>query len=179
MEKEEIDIGYKRNENKKCDCITTLYACFVIIAVVAIIIMVASIGSLGDTPKVMGLVGILATFVVISNYAQMVEIRNQTNRKLDEVKNKLDLIEVYFNDSILKDLANILSKEDPFFRITTKNIISVKHIRNNVYRSKVRMVKRMDRQIIPGEYDVNYYEVDISKGTCRLITKEDFEQDNN
>lgn len=90
MTEEKTGTKNKRNENNKRDCITTLYACFVIIAVVAIIIMVASIDSLGDTTKVMGLVGILATFVVISNYAQMVEIRNKTDEKMDWMKNELD-----------------------------------------------------------------------------------------
>lgn len=134
---------------------------------------------ISEDSAVITIIGVVAGIIVIGNYAQLAEIRNETNKKLDEVRNKLDLLEEYFNDSILKDLANILSKEDPFFRITTKNITSVKHIRNNVYRSKVRMIKRVGRQIITGEYDVNYYEVDISEGTCRLITKEDFEQDDN
>ncbi len=63
---------------------------FVIIATVAVIIMVASINNLGDTPKVMGLVGILAAFVVISNYAQMVEVRNQTDKRIKELEEKLE-----------------------------------------------------------------------------------------
>lgn len=90
MASEEINTGDGGNKNEKCDCITILYIMFVIIATVAVIIMVASINNLGDTPKVMGLVGILAAFVVISNYAQMVEIRNKTDEKMDQMKNELD-----------------------------------------------------------------------------------------
>lgn len=90
MASEEINTGDGGNKNEKCDCITILYIMFVIIATVAVIIMVASINNLGDTPKVMGLVGILAAFVVISNYAQMVEVRNQTNERIKELEEKLE-----------------------------------------------------------------------------------------
>lgn len=121
--------------------------------------------------------GALAAFVVISNYAQMVEMRNETNKKLDEVNEKIKLIEDYLNDSVLKDLSKILSREDPFFRITVKNIISVKHRRNNIYHTEVRMVKREGKYLKIGEYDVKYYEVDIANGTCRSIIKEEFDKD--
>lgn len=164
------------NKNEKCDCITILYIMFVIIATVAVIIMVASINNLGDTPKVMGLVGILAAFVVISNYAQMVEIRNETNRKLDEVRTKLDMIEGYFNDSILVDLAKILSKKDPFFTITPKSIVSVKHRQNKVYYVEVRRTKRDDHYIFPGEYEVKYYEVNLGEEDCQEIEKKVFDE---
>ena len=90
MASEEINTCDGGNTNEKCDCITILYIMFVIIATVAVIIMVASINNLGDTPKVMGLVGILAAFVVISNFAQMVEIRNQTDKRIKELENKLE-----------------------------------------------------------------------------------------
>ena len=63
---------------------------FVIIATVAVIIMVDSINNLGDTSKVMGLVGILAAFVVISNYAQMVEVKNRTDKRIKELEEKLE-----------------------------------------------------------------------------------------
>lgn len=102
MTKETTNIGDKRNKNKKCDCITTLYACFVIIAVVAIIIMVASIGSLGDTTKVMGVVGILATFVVISNYAQMVEIRKKTEDDIRSREKEMDIMNKKINAMLKK-----------------------------------------------------------------------------
>jgi hypothetical protein len=90
MASEEINTDDGGNKNEKCDCITILYIMFVIIATVAVIIMVASINNLGDTPKVMGLVGILAAFVVISNYAQMVEVRNQTDKRIKELEEKLE-----------------------------------------------------------------------------------------
>lgn len=81
-------------EQKKnsCDCITVLFIMFVIIATVAIIIMVANIDGWGNTTKVSGLIGILATFVVVSNYAQMVEIRNQTDKRIKELEDKLEYL---------------------------------------------------------------------------------------
>lgn len=123
--------------------------------------------------------GALATFVVISNIAQVIEIRNETNKKMDEVRLKLELIEGYFNDSILVDVAKILEPEDPFFKITAKNIISVKHKENKKYHVEVRIVKRENHRIVTGEYEINYYEVDLWNKTYHHITKNAFYQENN
>lgn len=166
----------KKNEPS---AITVFIVLFAIVTIVAEIVVVSKIENFCAEKLVLSFIGIIATFVVVSNLAQVIEIRNETNRKLDEVRKKLDLIEGYFNDSILKDLANILSKEDPFFKITSKSIISIKHRRNNVYHVEVRMVKREGHQIITSEYDVKYYEVDLGSGKCRPITKEDFDKETN
>lgn len=77
-------------QNEKCDCITTLYIMFVIIATVMMVFMVTNIEGWGDTTKVLGFFGIIAAFVVVSNYAQMVEVRNQTDKRIRELEDKLE-----------------------------------------------------------------------------------------
>lgn len=79
-----------KSEKDNSDYITCLYAGFIIVATVVICIIATNINSLGNTDKVLALIGILATFVVISNYAQLVEIRNKTDEKMDQMKNELD-----------------------------------------------------------------------------------------
>lgn len=180
MEKEEIDIGYKRNENKKCDCITTLYVCFVIIAVVAIIIMVASIGSLGDTTKVMGLVGILAAFVVISNYAQMVEIKNDTKRKLDDIQEKEKKINkfiAYYDNQIKKDVLSVLEKKYsvnnalPIYDVDIKNVETLRFlVRIKVHERNEKRERNMFK------YEYWYYKVNLLNQTASDSSKEEFDE---
>lgn len=45
---------------------------------------------LDENNLVITFLGALAAFVVISNYAQLVEIRNKTDEKMDQMKNELD-----------------------------------------------------------------------------------------
>lgn len=78
-------------ESKKnnCDCITSLFAGFVI---VAICFIVGKIDGLGNTSIVLAFIGILATFVVISNYAQMLEIRNKTKDDIEQRQQDLRIM---------------------------------------------------------------------------------------
>lgn len=115
MEKEEINLGGNRDENKKCDCITTLYIMFVIIATVMMVFMVTNIEGWGDTTKVLGFFGIIAAFVVVSNYAQMVEVRNQTDKRIRELEDKLENMNANVNGitrAIETDRDKIYSKFD-------------------------------------------------------------------
>lgn len=164
------------NKNEPTE-LTIIIILFAIVTIVAEIVILSRIESFCAEKLVLSFIGIIATFVVISNLAQVVEVRKETNEKLDEVRDKLQLIEGYFNDSILVDIAKVLSKEDSFFKVTPKHVIAVKHRGNKVYHVKVMMVKRDNHQIIIGEYDVKYYEVDLGDGNCHEITKEEFEKD--
>lgn len=163
----------KKNEPS---AITVFIVLFAIVTIVAEIVVVSKIESFCAEKLVLSFIGIIATFVVVSNLAQVIEIRNETNRKLDEVRTKLDMIEGYFNDSILVDLAKILSKKDPFFTITPKSIVSVKHRQNKVYYVEVRRTKRDDHYIFPGEYEVKYYEVNLGEEDCQEIEKKVFDE---
>ena len=91
-------------ESKKnnCDCITSLFAGFVIVAIVAICFIVEKIDGLGNTSIVLAFIGILATFVVISNYAQMLEIRNKTKDDIEQRQHDLRIMNQKI-DALTKD----------------------------------------------------------------------------
>ncbi len=80
------------SNNNKYDCITSLFAGFVIVAIVAICFIVEKIDGLGNTSIVLAFIGILATFVVISNYAQMLEIRNKTKDDIEQRQRDLSIM---------------------------------------------------------------------------------------
>lgn len=90
-----------KSEKSNSDCITCLYAGFVIVAIVAICIIATNIKSLGNTSIVLAFIGILVAFVVISNYAQMVEIRKRTEDDINSRKRDLDIMNKKI-DAILK-----------------------------------------------------------------------------
>ena len=46
-----------------------------------------------NTSIILGFVGILATFVVLSNYLQVKEIENKTKKQIEDFKNKISLFE--------------------------------------------------------------------------------------
>lgn len=128
--------------------------------------------------------GALTAFVVISNYALMVEIRKETEKGLDEMrstlneyKDKLEQLDGYYEDTIVNHIADVLNKKKVGFPFSIKpnSIISIKHKSEKIYHTEVRMVKRMGDQIITGEHEVKYYEVDLGNETCNPLSKASFD----
>ena len=69
------------------DVITVLFMLFAIIAIVAVIFTMFKLDCIGDNETVVySFIGIIATFVVISNFAQMVEMRKDTEKRMDDMK---------------------------------------------------------------------------------------------
>ena len=106
-----------KSEKNNSDCITCLYAGFIIVATVAICIIAANINNLGDTDKVLALIGILATFVVISNYAQMVEIRKKTEGDMGEMKEELVALHKQLNQ-----FENLSEKIESYFIVDINRV---------------------------------------------------------
>jgi len=128
--------------------------------------------------------GALAAFAVISNYALMVEIRKETEKGLDEMRNtlnaykdKLEQLDGYYEDTIVNHIADVLNKKKVGFPFSIKpnSIISIKHKSEKIYHTEVRMVMRRGNQIITGEHEVKYYEVDLGNETCNPISKASFD----
>ena len=62
-------------------------------------------------------VGILATFVVVSNYVQVIEIRNDLNKKVDTIRKEMDDIQ-----EKMKNIENILNDLDDHVLVKIKTI---------------------------------------------------------
>ncbi|MDR0874125.1 MAG: hypothetical protein LBN27_11780 [Prevotellaceae bacterium] len=78
-------------------------------------------GIINEDGVVLTLIGILATFVVVSNYAQVKEIENSFNEKVAEIKNE-------FSDRI-KELNNIIiSKEKDYNNKVAGLYFNIYHI---------------------------------------------------
>ena len=162
----------KRNENEKCDCITTLYACFVIIAVVAIIIMVASISGLGDTSKVLSLVGILATFVVISNYAQMVEMRKDTEKRM------IDMGEQW--KEAHKDLDEKIDRVEQIMKKSNSNVIAdIKKIKYQLAEEndEGKIVELLNSLLVYEDTEDDTVRISICEALGNILGKAAFSRD--
>lgn len=72
------------------DLITVLFFLFAIIAIIAVIYVMCRLDCLDDRELAYSFIGIIATFVVVGNFAQMVEIRNQTDKRIKELEEKLE-----------------------------------------------------------------------------------------
>ncbi|MBO7469717.1 MAG: hypothetical protein J6T81_06265 [Bacteroidales bacterium] len=72
--------------NQHCDMITAFYCAFIVLEAVLTAVIAINVKSIGDNSLVLAFIGILATFVVISNYAQMLEIRHRAEKEIDKIK---------------------------------------------------------------------------------------------
>lgn len=64
--------------------------------------------------------GALAAFVVISNYAQMVEVRNQTDKRIKELESKLEAMSTTIDEKVRvtdTDKTNISNKYETMEKI--------------------------------------------------------------
>lgn len=72
----------KRNDP---DLITVLFFLFTIIAIIAVIYVMFRLDCFDDRELAYSFIGIIATFVVVGNFAQMVEMRNETKKRMIEM----------------------------------------------------------------------------------------------
>lgn len=123
---------------KNWDWITILYFVFIIVSILAINCIVCNIKSLSNTSTVLAFIGILATFVVVSNYAQMLEFRNSTkndlnkttekineqSKTIEKLKNKYE--ETVSSNAIIKDRLDNLKNPSDIMHKELSDIIRIK-----------------------------------------------------
>jgi len=141
------------NKEKPCNItISTITIGIIGIVVVIFAICAFSFGYLpnpendtANTAIILAFVGILATFVVVSNYAQLKDIENKFDKKIKEVQSKIDK-----NDEVLKETKSMEYRE--FKRVTWFAVLelALTLIDNNVdisasenlLREKIKDAKR-------------------------------------
>lgn len=124
--------------------------------------------------------GALAAFVVISNYAQMVEIKNDTKRKLDDIQEKEKKINkfiAYYDNQIKKDVLSVLKKNYsvnnalPICDVDIKNVEALRFL----VRIKVReRNEKGERNMF--KYEYWYYKVNLLNQTASDSSKEEFDE---
>lgn len=76
--------------------------------------------------------GILATFVVISNFSQVADIRDRTEKELDWMKKQMDVKEIEYNEKIDKTQKQI--------DLTGKELIELKPLFDALIRKEVASI---------------------------------------
>lgn len=126
----------KTKEKKECNwtMIMVWFIMFVIVAAVVCCIIGFFFHKFeydNTNNIVITFLGALAAFVVISNYAQMVDIRNKTDERLDEMKDELEKKTEELSkktDRIIQKIDAILSGELDIVAIKEKYKYEVKDI---------------------------------------------------
>ncbi len=75
-----------KSNRKTPDLITILFFLFTIIATIAVICVMFRLDCLDEKETAYSFIGIIATFVVVGNFAQMVEMRKDTEKRMDDMK---------------------------------------------------------------------------------------------
>jgi len=101
-------------ENKKsCGWLCSIIIASILILVVAVIFafVQSKMGlQLNVNDTILMFVGILATFIVVSNYAQVKEIEEKMQKQIEEIKNNLKYSKEYFMNTVNYDLDKMRDK---------------------------------------------------------------------
>ena len=163
------------------EAITVFVILFAIVTIVAEIVILSRIESFTAEQIGLSFIGIVATFVVISNFAQMVEIRNETKEKLDEIEDKEKKfrgLDIYYDNSIKKDIVKVLKSEgvNGAFSID-KNTMRIKYLGDLVFLVRITVPERTEegvRNLDKTEYW--YYKVNLLNGKASDSSKEEFNE---
>ncbi len=185
----------KKNEPS---AITVFIVLFAIVTIVAEIVVVSKIESFCAEKLVLSFIGIIATFVVVSNLAQVIEIRNDTkdrlskmegqmelkekecNEKIDNTKKQIDMtdkeleeMEPLVDSLIRKELTQILKGVNGCFQFS---IVDYKPYGKGLLHVTVEVYKREKRE--DGNYNVNTketelktYIVNLANGSYKEVDK--------
>lgn len=115
--------------------------------------------SISESNLVLTFIGILATFIVVSNYAQIVEVKKDTNDRLKEIEDKISESNI-FDGAYKKEVdLFIRMKLQELLRDTTKPLsctIKDYHMtEDNFIIAKVTMPKRELRPGSNNSYNVS------------------------
>ena len=115
--------------NQHCDMITTFYCAFIVLEAVLTALIAANVKTIGDNSLVLAFIGILATFVVISNYVQILEIKKSCDRKIEKFKTAWDIDYNELKSALEKErqeMQKLIKSQN------TENIVDVKKIKYQV-----------------------------------------------
>lgn len=98
----------KRNDP---DLISVLFFLFTIIAIIAVIYVMFRLDCFDDRELAYSFIGIIATFVVVGNFAQIVEMRNETKRKMVEMEENQEKKIKDLEDAV-QIISDIIQKHD-------------------------------------------------------------------
>jgi len=182
-----MDKKKDKAENKKLYNYTMIMI-WVIMGIIAAAVLCCVVGFFFPIFKynntnniVITFLGALAAFVVISNYAQMVEIRNETKAKLDEIEDKEKKfrgLDIYYDNSIKKDIVKVLKNYgvNGAFSID-KNTMRIKYLGDLVFLVRITVPERTEegvRNLDKTEYW--YYTVNLLNGKALDSSKEEFNE---
>ena len=161
------------------DAITVFVVLFATVTIVAEIVILSKIESFSADQIGLSFIGIVATFVVISNFAYVIETRNKVKDDLEKMEGKVEKIaglEEYYDYFIRQEIANLLynCNVNGAFRINPSTM-KIVHVNNLTFFVRIRTRKRNDGVISKDEMDYRYFVVYLDKKDGCEITKEQFD----
>lgn len=167
----------KKNEP---DAITVFIILFAIVTIVAEIVILSRIETFSNEQIGLSFIGIIATFVVISNFAQVIETRNKVKEELEKMEDKVEKIaglEEYYDYVIRKDIADILYNchVNGAFRINSSTM-KIEYAGNFSFFVQISIRKRKDGVISKDEMELRYFIVYLDKKDGHELTKEQFDE---
>ena len=162
------------------DAITVFVVLFAIVTIVAEIVILSKIDSFSADQIGLSFIGIVATFVVISNFAYVIETRNKVKDDLVKMEDKVEKIaglEEYYDYFIRQEIADLLYKHNVngAFRINPSTMRII-HANNLTFFVRIKTMKRNDEIINKDEMEYRYFVVYLDKKDGRELTKEQFDE---
>lgn len=147
---------------KNWDLITILYAVFIFIAIIAILVIMCKIESLGKTSTVLAFIGILAAFVIISNYAQLLEVKHDTDERVKNLEENFKKANI-FNDMYVKEVRLFIKiKLQEILNNKTKPIFN-KIIDYYLLDEQKIMIKVEAPKLEPSKVGNNGFDISLKK----------------
>lgn len=171
--------------NKMCkktepDAITVFVILFSIVTIVAEIVILSKIDSFSANQIGLSFIGIVATFVVISNFAYVVETRNKVNEDLERMEGKVEKIaglEEYYDYSIKQEISRFLQKCNVNGAVAINpSTTKIVYAGNLTFFVRIRIPKRKDGIISKDEMEYRYFVVYLDKKDGYELTKEQFDE---
>lgn len=169
-----------RNKKNDPDAITVFIVLFAIVTIVAEIVILSKIDSFSKEQLGLSFIGIIATFVVISNFAHVIETRNKVNddlRKMEGRVEKIAGLETYYNYAIKQDIAKILFdlRANGSLNINPSTLKIIYH-NELTFFVRLRTRRGSDGQIKKDETEYRYFVVWLDEKNGRELTKEQFDE---
>lgn len=162
------------------DAITIFVVLFAIVTIVAEIVILSKIDSFSANQIGLSFIGIVATFVVISNFAYVIETRNMVKEDLEKMENKVEKIaglEEYYDYSIKQEIARFLQKcnvNGAF--VINPSTMKIIYAGNHTFFVRIKTMKREAGVISKDEMEYRYFVVYLDKKDGDEITKDQFDE---
>lgn len=162
------------------DAITVFIVLFAIVTIVAEIVILSKINSFSNEQLGLSFIGIIATFVVISNFSHVIETRNKVKDDLQMMEEKVEKIaglEEYYDYAIKKEIAVLLQKYNVnvAFEINPKTM-KIEYVGDLTFFVRIRTTKRDKGKTVLDEMEYHYFIVWLDKKDGKELTKEQFDE---